>query len=275
MLAAGSAASVGGAGAEHDQQPSAAADAEAVGRDCVPPVPLGDLEHGVSGAAVVGQVVGGDLGIYDVFGNTECGIPSVHICLRGSDTCTESDAAGQFVLAGLAENANTAVTFEKAGFQAALRLAELRASVLDLAKTRLITLSSLARAEPRMNTEAGKGNIVASALAAGEGIGGIVVQGGVTIKLMPEVEAPQYSQGQVAPGGVSSDTLDPSLSATQPGGWAVFWNVPPGSYTARFERGVDSCAMSLPGYGYGVDDDGKVKFEVVAGFTVNVLAFCP
>ena len=79
------------------------------------PIPEGELQNRASGPSVFGLVTGGDPGWFDAQGGTECGLAGVRICQLGTDTCTDSDAAGQFVLGGLPEGQDIEIAFEKAG----------------------------------------------------------------------------------------------------------------------------------------------------------------
>jgi hypothetical protein len=243
-----------------------------------PPIPEGDLENRATGPSVFGMAVGGDPGFFDTLGGTECGLPGVRICQLGTDTCTESDEAGQFVLGGLAEGQDTEIAFEKSGSTKVLRLVHTGSAPINLRWTRLVTYDSgvelIARAGTVVDTD--KGLITGGALAAGEGIGGFVLPEGVVMTLKPNGPAPLYSVGSQTPDGLSSDELDPALQATRLGGWGIFVNVDPGDYAVRFERNGQVCNQMLPGSGYGTDVEGNVRVKVVAGYSVGTIAaFCP
>jgi hypothetical protein len=242
-----------------------------------PPIPDGELQNRASGPSVFGIVVGGDMGWFDALGGTECGVAQVRICLRSTDRCTDSDHAGQFVLGGLPEGQDIELTFEKPGISNLLRPVHVGATPIFLRQTRIVpsegARENLARAGIALDSS--KGNLVAVPLAAGEGIGGIVLPEGVVMSLKPSGPAPLYSLGSESSGGLSSDVLDPELQATRSGGWATFANVDPGDYALRFERNGRVCSTAMPGFGYGADADGNIRMKVVAGYTTSgIAAFC-
>jgi hypothetical protein len=242
------------------------------------PIPEGELQNQASGSSVFGHVVGGEVGHFDALGNTECGVEGVRVCLLDTETCTDSDAAGQFVLIGLPEEADAAISFEKTGFGSALRLVQLQAAPVNLRRTRVLRRTAQRSLLETIgeSPDASRGTLVAVPVAAGEGIGTVIIPAGVSIVLMPGDRAPVYSRGAPESGGPSSDEIDLDLSATGFGGWALFAAVEPGDYTVRFERDGAVCDQSLPGSSHGVDDSGHLKVKVVAGFvTSSVAAFCP
>jgi hypothetical protein len=119
------------------------------------------------------------------------------------------------------------------------------------------------------------GFIVALSIAAGDGIGGFVLPGGVVATLDPAGPRPVYSAGSTSPSGLSSDELDPELTATHEGGWAIFVNVVPGEYAVRFEREGQPCGVALPGYGFGATPDGSIRLKTFAGYvTTSIAALC-
>jgi hypothetical protein len=243
-----------------------------------PPIPEGELQNRAIGPSVFGMTVGGDPGWFDALGGTECGLPGVRICQLGTDTCTESDEVGQFVLGGLAEGQDIEIAFEKSGSTKVLRLVHTGTTPINLRQTRLITYESGRELVARAGTvlDPDKGMIAGGALAAGEGIGGLVLPEGVVMTLKPSGPAPLYSVGSKTPDGLSSDELDPALQATRFGGWGIFVNVDPGDYAVRFERNGQVCNQALPGYGYGADAEGNVRVKVVAGYSAGTIAaFCP
>jgi len=246
-----------------------------------PRIPDGQLQNRASGPSVFGIVVGGDTGLYDVFGGTECGLAGIRICQLGTDTCTDSDAAGQFVLGGLPEGQDIEIAFENPGnseLSKVLRLVHTGSSPINLAQTRILAREYARELLAKVGTVvdfASKGTLVAAPVAAGEGIGSIVVPEGVVITLKPSGPAPLYSLGSESPGGLSRDDLDPSLQATSAGGYGLFPNVEPGDYGVRFERNGQPCAAALPGYGYGVDAEGNVRVKVLVGYsTTSIVGFC-
>jgi hypothetical protein len=110
--------------------------------DSAAPISTTELQSRASGPSVFGRVIGGDAGLYDPYRMTGCGIPGARVCLADSTTCTESDAAGQFVLQNLPEQTPVEITVEKSGFRSALRLAMLGNSPVNLYETRLLTKAS-------------------------------------------------------------------------------------------------------------------------------------
>jgi hypothetical protein len=234
-----------------------------------------------SGPSVFGHVVVAGLEPFDPFGPpAECGAEGVHICLHGTEICTESDAAGQFVLGGLPAGIDATITFERAGDQPTLpnlRLAQIGSVPVNLRQVRIAPASergSVFRGTG-LTPDAAAGVVVAVPIAPGEAIGGFMIPEGVTITLMPGEHRPFYSKGAIGPDGLSSSELDRELTATRAGGWAMFLNVPPGAYTLRFEHNGVPCSQTLPGNGLGVDAQGNVRIEVVAGFTTgSTVALC-
>ncbi|HMI91276.1 MAG TPA: hypothetical protein VK509_07930, partial [Polyangiales bacterium] len=95
------------------------------------------------------------------------------------------------------------------------------------------------------------------------------------VALEPGGVEPLYSIGEVDGSGLSSDELDPSLTATREGGWGLFVGQQPGEYTVHFERDGAQCAPFVAGYGHGTDERGDVKAVLRGGFTTTVAAFCP
>jgi hypothetical protein len=192
--------------------------------------------------------------------------------------CTESDAAGQFVLGGLPEDQDVDIAFERPGSTKVLRLVHTGATPINLRQTRLFNDDSAVELFEEAGIEADfddLGSLVGLAIAAGEGIGGFVLPRGVVMTLNLGGPAPIYSVGSRASDGLSSDELDPALQATRDGGWGLFVNVPPGDYTVRFERDGELCDQALPGYGYGTDADGNVRVKIVTGWTTTgIAAFC-
>ncbi len=282
QAAAGSAAPKpsAAAGAQPDAAlAAAAADASTdAGADCGTPIPDGELQNKASGPSVFGRVVGGDLGLFDPLGGTACGVAGTRVCVLGTSSCTDSDQAGQYVLGDLTVGSDAEISFEKAGFDSGMRLVQVDSNPIDLHETRLVTSASAAQQAEQAGgpRPAGMGSLVVAPLAAGEAIGSLVLPGGVSILLMPGDRTPLYSRGEIEPGGLSSDDLDPSLSATQPGGWGIFIDVEPGDYALQIERNGMPCDQSLPGFGWGFDDMGNVKVKVVAGFTTTgITALCP
>ena len=246
-----------------------------------PRIPEGELQNRASGPSVFGIVVGGDTGVYDVFGGTECGLAGLRICQRDTDTCTQSDAAGQFVLGGLPEAQEMEIAFEDPGgseLSKVLRLVRTGSSPINLSQTRILTREYARELLGKVGTEldiASKGSLVAAPIAPGDGIGGFVVPEGVVITLRPSGPAALYSLGSESPGDLSRDDIDPSAQATRPGGYGIFANVEPGDYTVRFERNGQPCSVALPGYGYGVDAEGNVRAKVLAGYgTTSIVTLC-
>jgi hypothetical protein len=97
---------------------------------------------------------------------------------------------------------------------------------------------------------------------------------GVKITLMPgDIEA-YYSRGILEPSGLSSNEIDPSLEATQNGGWAVFPVIEAGDYTVHFEHDEGPCSF-IPGFGFGADELGDIRVRVRDGFnTASIAALC-
>jgi hypothetical protein len=226
---------------------------------------------------VFGRVVSSDWGWYDSTGVSVCGVEGVRICLLETETCTESDEAGQFVLGELPSDSDVELSVEKAGFHSALRLAHVQEAPINLSRTRLLRardqrtlLESL-----DLSVDPDRGGLTAVALEPGEAIGTIAFPEGVKVTLLPGDIEPHYSRGMLEPGGLSSDELDPELDATRAGGWALFPALPPGDYAVRFERDGELCSFVLPGFGFGVDDEGHVRVRVREGFnTAPIAALC-
>lgn len=258
--------------------PDAAVDASAAPRaDCDERASASsELQSLASGSSVYGRVIGGDAGLSDPNGNA-CGTAGVRVCLSESGACTESDRAGQFVLNGLPQGIAAHVTFEATGLRSMLRLVELSGSPINLFETRMLTQASATRLSERAGrpVDPKLAAVVGIALAASEAIGGISLAGDVVITLEPGGVEPLYSIGEVDESGLSSDELDPSLTATREGGWALFAGHEPGDYTVHFERGGVQCAPFVAGYGHGKDERGDIKATLRGGFTTIVGAFCP
>jgi hypothetical protein len=241
------------------------------------PVPEGQLQNRATGSSVFGQVVGDDPGLYDALGRTECGLPGVRVCRHGTEDCTESDEAGQFVLNGLPADQDTEISFVKAGHLKAMRLVHTGSAPINLTQTRAGTERPWFEFLEKAGTpqDPNLGLIVAIPVAAGEGIGGLVLPGGVVMTLDPPGSGPAYSAGSSSPGGLSADEIVPELTATHDGGWALFLNVVPGEYAVRFEREGTPCSVALPGYGYGANPDGSIRIKTFAGYvTTSILALC-
>jgi hypothetical protein len=242
-----------------------------------PPVSEGELQNRASGSSVFGQTVGGDPGWFDALGGTACGLPGVRICQRGTETCTESDASGQFVLGGLPEGKEIEITFVRPGSTKVLRLVHVGTAPINLRMTRLVDYDGGRELFAKVGVvlDPTKGLLLAVPIAAGPGIGGIVMPESVAVTMKPSGPAPLYSAGSATPDGLSSDELDPSLGATRFGGWAIFPNVEPGDYAIRFERNGQVCNTALPGFGYGVDAEGHIRVKVLADHsTAGIAAFC-
>ena len=115
----------------------------------------------------------------------------------GTDTCTDSDQAGQFVLGGLPEGQDIELAFEKPGstkFCGSSTPEPRRSSCGRLAWSRTRAHANcLARAG--IVIDSNKGNLVGVPLAPGEGIGGVVLPEDVVITLKPSGPAPLYSLG--------------------------------------------------------------------------------
>lgn len=236
-----------------------------------------ELQSRASGSSVFGRVVGAADGLYDPYGMTACGIPGATICLADSSICTESDAAGQFVLQDLPDNTPAEITIEKPSFLASLRLATLGSSPINLYETLLRKEGSgtatLAGAGVAVNPALG--SLVATALTAGEAIGGIVLAGHATMALEPDNARALYSIGKSEPSGLSSAVVDPSLTETREGGWGLFVNLTAGEYGVRIERNGAQCASFVPGYSLGTDTQGNLAVRVREGFTTTAAAYCP
>jgi hypothetical protein len=235
----------------------------------------GELQSRASGSSVYGRVIG-ETKLDDPNGMA-CGVAGVRVCLSENGACTESDAAGEFVLNGLPQAIAGHVTFEASGLRSMLRLVELSGSPVNLFETRMLTQ---ARAT-QLSEDAGRtvdpklAAVVAIALAASEAIGGISLAGDVVITLEPGGVEPLYSIREVDESGSASDALDPSLTATRAGGWALFTGQEPGDYTVHFERRGVQCAPFVAGYGHGADERGDIKVTLRGGFTTMAGAFCP
>jgi hypothetical protein len=214
-----------------------------------------------------------------LFGGSECGLPGVRICQRGSGTCTDADAAGQFVLGGLPEGQDIEITFENPGSSSVIRLVHTGSSPINLTQTRVLDLDYAKQLLEKVGTVldlTNKGTLVAAPIAAGDGIGGLIVPEGVVVALVPSGPTPLYSIGSESSGGLSRDDFDASLQATRASGWAIFANVEPGDYAVHFERNGRPCTAAIPGFGYGADADGNIRVKIVAGYsTGSISAFCP
>jgi hypothetical protein len=245
-------------------------------RSCQARIPEGELQNQASGSSIFGSVVGGEPGLFDPFGDTECGIAGARVCLLGTDLCTETDAAGQYVLGGLPADQEVDISMEKAGSLAILRPLRTGTVPINLRQTRLITSTGAERLRRAVGVdlEDTKGAMVAIALAAGEGIGSVIMPDNVVMTLVPNGPPALYTRGAVEPDGRSLDDLDRELEATRFGGWGLFFNIEPGEHAVRFERGGRPCAQALPGYGYGLDASGNVRTKIVAGYQSVISAFC-
>jgi hypothetical protein len=241
------------------------------------PLAQAELQGRATGSSVYGRVISGEGGSFDPNGMRECGLAGVKICVMESGDCIESDRAGQFVMNGLPQGIAAQVTFEAPSFRSALRLVQLAATPVDLFETRMLTQTSANRLLEHAGAEADPklAAMVAVALAASEAIGGVTIAGDVAIALEPGGVAPLYSIGELEGSGLSSDELDPTLTATRPGGWGLFVGQQAGEYSVHFERGGVQCAPFVAGYGHGIDEQGNVKAVLRAGFTTTVGAFCP
>jgi hypothetical protein len=242
-----------------------------------PPIPEGELQNRASGPSVFGQILGGDAHWFDLLGGTDCGLAGARICQLSTDNCTESDQAGQFVLAGLPENQDIEIAFEKPGSAKVLRPLHTGLAPINLEQVRLLNEDSqndlLAKAGAVVDPN--KGALVASGLAPGEAIGGFTVPEGVVITLKPSGPTPLYTVGSEPITGLSSGEFDPALVATRFGGWAYFNNVEPGGYAVRFERNGQVCNVAVPGFGYGADAEGNVRVKVIAGYGTGIIVgFC-
>jgi hypothetical protein len=241
-----------------------------------PRIPEGELQNQASGPSVFGIVVGGEPGLFDAFGESQCGVAGVRICLFGTELCTQSDAAGQFVLGGLPEDQDVEISMEKLGSVSLLRPLHTASVPLNLRQTRLVTLAG-ANALSRtvgVDRDDTKGLLIGIPLAPGEGIGGVVMPEDVVMTLVPDGPTALYTRGAVEPSGLSSDEFDRDLLATRYGGWGTFFNVDPGDYAVRFERSGRKCSQGLPGFGYGLDADGNVRTKIVAGHQSSIAVFC-
>ncbi|HEY6555740.1 MAG TPA: hypothetical protein VI072_00645, partial [Polyangiaceae bacterium] len=229
-------------GCEGDAGPGAAGacarDGGSLGVPCDKGVSDGELQNRASGASVFGKVIVTEPNEFLIGVGRNCGAPGVSVCLHETQTCTVSDAAGQFVLSGLPESGELAIRFEKPGFVPVVRLVTISGAPANLFETRIVTteFGTALYADVGETIDSSKGSIIAHGLQAGEGIGSIVLPGDVSITLTPGVRRPVYSAGASAPAMPASDDLDVSLPATRFGGWALFTNVPPGDYVMRFER---------------------------------------
>lgn len=244
---------------------------------CAEPIPSGDLQDQASGPSVFGQIVSAALGSPDAPGDSACGAEGVRICLFDTETCTESDDAGQFVLEGLPEDSDIEISFEKAGYFSALRLAHLQNLPIDLRETRFLRESDRRTLQESLGLDGDShlGGLVAVPIIPGEAIGSVSFPEGVKITLMPGDIEPYYSRGILEPGGLSSDELDPALEATQNGGWALFPEVEAGDYTLHFERDGAPCSF-IPGFGFGADELGDIRVRIRDGFnTATIAALCP
>lgn len=244
---------------------------------CAEPIPVGELQDKASGPSVFGQVVSGEYGWYDTFGNRTCGLEGARVCLFETETCTESDEAGQYVLEGLPEGEEVEISVEKAGYFSVLRLVNLLSVPVNLSRTRIL------RAEDRramleslgLDADTERGGLAAVSITPGEAIGVVDVLAGVQITLSPGAIGPVYSLGVLEPGGLASDELDPDLAATREGGWAIFPDLEAGDYTAHFEAEDGVCSY-VPGFGLGADEAGDIRVRVRDGFNTGpIAAFCP
>lgn len=238
----------------------------------------GELQNRASGPSVFGKVIATEPNEFLIGVGRNCGVAGVSVCLHETQTCTESDAAGQFVLSGLPESGDLAIRFEKPDFVRVVRLIAISGAPTNLFETRLVStqLGEALYQDVGETVDPTKGSIIAHGLEAGEGIGSIALPGGVSISLTPQVRRPVYSAGAPAPAMPASDDMDASLPATRFGGWALFPNVPPGDYVMRFERAGIACNQPIPGFGFGADAQGNIRLRVLAGAsTANVAAFCP
>jgi hypothetical protein len=227
---------------------------------------------------VFGKVIATEPNEFLIGVGRNCGAAGVSVCLHETQTCTESDAAGQFVLSGLPESGELAIRFEKPGFVPGLRLITISGAPANLFETRIVTseFGTALYADVGETVDPSKGSIVAHGLEAGEGIGSIALPGDVSITLAPGVRRAVYSAGAPAPAMPASDDMDALLPATRFGGWALFTNVPPGDYVMRFDRAGIACNQPIPGFGFGADAQGNIRLRVLAGAsTANVAAFCP
>jgi hypothetical protein len=243
---------------------------------CPEPIPAGELQGQASGPSVFGRVVSRDLGSFDPMAADACGLQGVRICMFEAETCTESDEAGQFVLADLPSETDVEITFEKAGFFPVLRLAHVQGAPINLTTVRILTEGDrrtlLESVDVGIDPE--QGGMVAIALEPGEAIGTVAIPHGVEITLLPGDIAPYYSRGALL-GELPSDELDPEIESTRAGGWAMFPGLDPGDYTVRFERDGVVCGVSLPGFGFGVDSEGHVRVRIRKGFnTASIAALC-
>ena len=242
-----------------------------------PPIPEGDLQNRASGPSVFGITLGGDARWFDLFGGTECGLAGARICQLNTDTCTESDQAGQFVLGGLPENQDIELVFERPGAQKVLRPVHIGSVPINLEQVRLIDEKGQKDVLAKAGTvvDPAKGTLVASALAPGDAVGSFTAPEGAAITLKPSGPTPLYTVGSDPTTGLSSGEFDPVLTATRSGGWAYFANVEPGDYAVRVERNGQVCSVAVPGFGYGADAEGNVRVKVMAGYNTGIIvAFC-
>ena len=238
----------------------------------------GELQNRASGPSVFGSVRGTKAGWADPTGTSDCGVAGVRVCRHGTDLCTETDAAGQYVLLGLPEDEDLEISFEREGLSNTLRLLHSGASPLNLNQTRILEVTEVVGlfAKIGIDVDIQKGALTAVPLTASDAIGGLALPENVAVSLKPSGPDPFYSVGAEKPGALSSDALDPALRATRSGGWSLFVNVEPGEYAVHFERNGVACNQPLPGYGYGADANGNIRIKVFAGYsTATVAAFCP
>jgi len=226
---------------------------------------------------VFGKVTGTKAGWADPTGTSDCGVAGVRVCQHGTDLCTETDAAGQYVLLGLPEDEDLEISFEREGLSNTLRLLHSGASPLNLNQTRILDLTEVVGlfADAGIDVDLEKGALSGTPVTASDAIGTLALPDNVAVSLKPSGPDPVYSVGAEKPGALSSDDLDPTLRATRFGGWALFANVEPGEYAVHFERSGVPCNQALPGYGYGADADGNIRIKVFAGYsTAMVAVFC-
>lgn len=247
--------------------------------DAPAPLSEGELQNLASGPSVFGTMVAGERGAFDLLDPSPCGLEGARVCLFETDQCTETDAAGQFVLNDLPDDVDIEISIEKAGFYPIIRLVHLQGAPVYLRQTRILRdadrVSLLESIDREDNEELGA--VLAVGIAPGEAVGSVTIPEGVQITLLPGDIGPYYSRGALTPGGsLSSDELDPDLDATREGSFAIFVGVEPGDYTVRFERDGAQCSTLFPGFGFGLDDLGHVRIRVHAGFnTSSIAALCP